>query len=174
LTPGVRLPREAGMMGSVRQEEPMVDGEAQRSEEIEAPAQAVWELLADFGGIAGWWPGGLEKVENEGDGIGMVRTIHTFGLVIREKLEALDPAERQLELSIEGPAPAGITDYRARGHVVEVTPGRCRLKWRGRFRVAGEGDVETARTFLETGYAAMFQGLAEQAGRSPRSAGSAS
>jgi carbon monoxide dehydrogenase subunit G len=152
----------------------MVDVEAQRSEEIEAPAQAVWELLADFGGIAEWWPGGLEKVENEGDGVGMVRTIHMFGLVLREKLEALDPDERAIELSIDGPAPAGITGYRARGRVVELAPGRCRLEWRGRCRVPGEGDAEAARMFLETGYAAMFQGLAEHAGHSPRSAGGAS
>jgi carbon monoxide dehydrogenase subunit G len=144
----------------------MVDGEAERSEEIEAPAQAVWELLADFGGIAKWWPGGLEKVENEGEGVGMVRAIHMFGLVLREKLEALDPGERVVELSIEGPAPAGITGYRARGRVFEIAPGRCRLEWRGRFRVPGEGDLETARTFLETGYAALFQGLSEHAGRS--------
>jgi hypothetical protein len=116
----------------------------------------------------------LEKVENEGDGVGMVRTIHAFGLELREKLEALDAGKRSLELSIDGPAPAGITDYRARGRVVEIAPGRCRLEWRGRFQVPGEGELEAARQFLEAGYAAMFQGLAEHAAESPGSAGDAS
>ena len=87
---------------------------------ISAPADDVWEVIADFGAIERWWPAGLlSNVEIEGAGIGMVRALHTtIGIVLRERLDALYPDEHRIELSISGDLPVGITDYTAAGAIM--------------------------------------------------------
>ena len=70
--------------------------------DIQAPADEVWEIVADFGEIERWWPAGLvSKIEIEGSGIGMVRALHTMiGIVLCERLDALYPDEHRIEISI--------------------------------------------------------------------------
>ncbi|MEE2776089.1 MAG: SRPBCC family protein [Acidobacteriota bacterium] len=147
----------------------MIESGCERIEEFPASADAVFALLADFGSIGEWWPGGLEKVVNRGQGVGMVREIrNTLGGVISERLEELAPNDRTLALSIVGEAPAAIEHYLARGRVVETGAHRCRLEWKSTFRVPSEEHVEPAQKFLGAGYKAMFQGLAAAASRRPR------
>jgi hypothetical protein len=146
--------------------------ESVRKIEIPVPARAVWELIADFGEIESWWPeGGLDKVVNHGEGIGMVREIHTsFGMTLSEKLEALDAASMQLELTIVGDLPAGITNYRAVGRVRARGDGACELEWRGHYAVSDPEQEAPARAFIEGAYAAMFTGISDFMTRESRSA----
>ena len=141
----------------------MIESSCERKEDITGAADSVWKLLADFGNIGEWWPGGLEKVVNHGEGVGMIREIHNAaGGVISEKLVELDSDQRRIALTIVGEGPAGIHDYLARGTVTEIAPNRCRLEWISSFRVPSEDHVEPAQAFLGAGYKAMFLGL-EQA-----------
>lgn len=139
----------------------MVELTSRKEEEFPVPAQTLWDLVADFGGVEEWWPAGmLNKVEIEGDGVGMVRSIHTIiGIVLHEKLESIDHDARALTLSIVGDLPAGMQDYNASGSVSESGDGACTLRWEGRYQVPDAGAEEGARQFIEGAYAAMFMGL---------------
>lgn len=139
----------------------MIELTSRREEEFPVPARRLWDLVADFGNIDTWWPAGmLEKVEVRGDGVGMVRSIHTVvGIVLDEKLLSIDHEARELTLSIVGDLPAGIADYRATGRVTELGPDRCRLRWEGRYEVPGPDAEAGARGFIEGAYGSMFRGL---------------
>ena len=141
------------------------------SAELEAPAAAVWALLADFGNIERWWPADgpiqIERVENEGSGVGMIRHIHNKGIpgFISERLDLVDPATRTWILSIVGTRPRGMTAYVAEGHLVELGAGRCRIDYRANVTTDPGRDEQVKRALLLT-WPVMFRGL-EQAARKP-------
>jgi mxaD protein len=70
---------------------------AQRTAELDinGSPDAVWELVGDFGGIAGWMPG-MESCRVEGDN----RILDTMGMTITEKLVSKDDAARALTYGI--------------------------------------------------------------------------
>ena len=134
---------------------------SRRQESFPVEAERLWRVVADFGALGEWWPEGLlERVDVEGEGVGMVRSIHgKGGFVLHEKLEALDDGARRLELSIVGDLPAGMSDYRARARVEAEGDASCRLEGEGRYQVATEEAESGARGFIEGAYAMMFAGL---------------
>jgi carbon monoxide dehydrogenase subunit G len=68
--------------------------------DIDAPAEQVWTVVGDFGGIASWMPG-IESCRVEGD----LRIIETMGMTISERLVAKDDDGRKLTYSIADGAP---------------------------------------------------------------------
>ena len=70
---------------------------AERTAEIDVQGtpDAVWELVGDFGGIAGWMPG-MESCRLEGDN----RILDTMGMTITEKLVSRDDSTRAITYSI--------------------------------------------------------------------------
>jgi hypothetical protein len=134
------------------------------SAEFAAPAQQIWQLLADFGNIQGWWPEDgairIEDVQIEGQGIGMIRHILNQGARHRvsERLDFLDPASRTLMLSIIGTRPSAITAYVAEGHIVELDATRCRMDYRALVTTT-PGREEQIREALGKTYEMMFAGL---------------
>jgi hypothetical protein len=139
----------------------MIELTSRREEEFPVAAQRLWEVVADFGSLADWWPAGtLEKVDLEGEGVGMVRSIHTLvGITLHEKLDSIDDATRTLELSIVGDLPVGMQEYRATGSVREGESGGCVLVWEGRYKIPSADAEAGARGFIEGAYGAMFTGL---------------
>ena len=139
----------------------MIELESHRTEEFPAPAERVWALIGDFGAIGSWWPEGmLSDVIIEGEGVGMVRHLHTgAALVLSERLDAIDVDQRTLELSLVGELPLGIVRYSASGRVRGQGAGHSTLEGRGRYRVASPEQEEGARAFLEGAYETMFAGL---------------
>jgi uncharacterized protein YndB with AHSA1/START domain len=131
---------------------------------FDAPAANVWELLADFGAIERWWPTNeqpaIERVEVDGEGIGMVRRIYNRGAKhpIRERLDRLDPGERTLQLSILSPEPPYAAWYQATGRLVELGRARCRLDYESEF-TAAVGRENATRDGILAAYRAMFSGL---------------
>ncbi len=131
------------------------------------PPQQLWDLIADFGNIEAWWPSGgavkIERVELEGEGIGMVRHIYNEGMPapVSERLDHLDPAGLTWRLSIVGDKPAGLLQYQATGRIKVLDDGRSRVEYRGEFETEA-GAENQAREFLQGAYALMFNGL-EQA-----------
>jgi carbon monoxide dehydrogenase subunit G len=75
-------------------------GSGQAAIDIDAPADRVWAVAGDFGGIASWMPG-IESCRVEGED----RIIETMGMTITERLVAKDDARRSLTYSIAGGAP---------------------------------------------------------------------
>lgn len=132
--------------------------------DIAAPAEQVWALLADFGNIQAWWPrtGSLkiERVELEGEGIGMVRHIYNQGApqCASERLELLDPQTFTLVLSIVGQRPGGMTAYVATSRLIPLGAQACRMEHRALLTTV-PGRERAVERFLQQAYALMFAGL---------------
>lgn len=69
------------------------------SEGFQSPADRLWVLLRDFGNLAAWWPRGspikIDRVEQEGRGVGMIRHIYYVGVPtpLSERLDDIDDIE---------------------------------------------------------------------------------
>jgi carbon monoxide dehydrogenase subunit G len=75
-------------------------GTARAEIDINRPADEVWAVVGDFGGIATWMPG-IESCHLDGDD----RVIKTMGMEITERLERRDEDERELVYAIVGGVP---------------------------------------------------------------------
>jgi carbon monoxide dehydrogenase subunit G len=132
------------------------------SERVEAPADAVWELFRDFGGIQRF-SAGIEKVEVEGAGIGAVRTISLpGGLSLKERLEAFDDGGRRLQYAIVG-GPIPVSDYLATIEVKDEGAKACRIDWSSHFEPKGIGD-DQARAMIEGVYKGGIAGVKKALG----------
>lgn len=139
--------------------------------DFDAPAALLWDYLADFANIERWWPKDIpavqiERVELEGDGIGLIRHIYNKGYPapVSERLDFQDPATLTYTLSIVGARPAGITEYQATGRIEALGEGRSRLHYSSVFATES-GQPDEAEAFLRMAYALMFQGLESAAAR---------
>jgi len=138
--------------------------ESGTSRTMEASAEAVWSLLADFGNIEAWWPKDgkirIEEVRVEGNGIGTVRHIKNVGVEspVSERLDYLDPAAMTWMLSIVGQRPAGITAYVAIGQLTPLTPNRCRVDYRC-YVTTEPGKEQRIEDVLRYTWTIMFDGL---------------
>lgn len=68
--------------------------------DIDAPADEVWALIGDFGGLDKWMAG-VDGCEVDGD----VRTVSTMGMEIKELLVAHSDDDRAVTYSIIEGAP---------------------------------------------------------------------
>lgn len=109
-------------------------------EEIEAPADRLWRLVADFGDVR-WIPGG-ESARAEGDGPGMVRILGIGAAEIRERLESRDEESRTIVYTIPQGMPMPITKYRATMIVRPVGDRRSELQWSCTFEPDGVPEAE--------------------------------
>jgi len=88
---------------------------------------AVWAVLADFGNVS--WVPGIEEVELEGEGIGMIRHLRVpVYPQLHERLEVLDRDARVLEYSIPRVEYLAVKDYRARAQVIDLGGAGCRVR----------------------------------------------
>lgn len=134
--------------------------------DFSASPALLWDYLQDFAHIERWWPTHdpaveIERVEIEGEGIGMVRHIYNKGYPdpVSERLDYLDAESMSYKLSIVGTAPMGITRYQAVGRVEPLPGGGSRLNYASAFATtSGQGDE--AEAWLRFAYALMFAGLA--------------
>lgn len=139
--------------------------------DFDAPAEQLWDILADFAHIERWWPQDIpavqiERVELEGEGIGLIRHIYNKGFAapVSERLDFQDPASKTYKLSIVGQRPAGLASYQATGHIEALPDGRSRLNYRGEFTTES-GQPDEAEAFLRMAYGLMFQGLSASVAR---------
>ena len=90
----------------------MADGKTQVK--IAKPADEVWDLVGDFGGLGNWMPG-VDSCVLDGD----VRVLQTMGLEIHEQLKEHDddarkrPRERE---TIPGAETDATPDRASHGH----------------------------------------------------------
>ena len=77
-------------------------GKARAEIDIDRPADAVWAVVGDFGGIGGWMPG-IESCHVDGDD----RFLKMMGMEIIERLERRDEDERVIVYGIVGGVPVG-------------------------------------------------------------------
>jgi len=135
----------------------MIDVEVER--EMERSADEVWALLADFGNLC--WVPGIEKVEVEGEGVGMVRhlTVPVFP-PLAERLDFIDHDEKVLEYSIPAVEYISVKNYVARAQVIDRGPGRCLVRFRSRAEAEGATDEEASEK-TQTFYGGMLGWIEE-------------
>lgn len=65
----------------------------ERSTSIDAPADAVWAVLADFAAISAWAPNVDHSclLSDQTEGVGMIRRIQTGRMTLLETVEAWEP-----------------------------------------------------------------------------------
>jgi carbon monoxide dehydrogenase subunit G len=131
------------------------------SERVEAPADQVWALFRDFGGVQKF-SAGIEKVEVTGSGIGAVRTLSLpGGLSLQERLEAFDDRGRRLQYAIvAGPIP--VTGYLATIEVKDEGKA-CRVDWSSHFEPKGISD-DQGRAMIEGVYKGGIAGVRKALG----------
>jgi carbon monoxide dehydrogenase subunit G len=77
-------------------------GKARAEIDISKPADAVWAVTGDFGGIGGWMPG-IESCVVDGDD----RILKMMGMEITERLIRRDDDSREIVYGIVGGVPVG-------------------------------------------------------------------
>lgn len=116
------------------------------SREFQVSAEDMWALLGNFGDIS--WAPGMDRVEVEGSGPGMVRKIfmEPDGESIDEVLESMDESHMSFVYTIPRNLPMPITEYRAGPTVIDLGDGRCRVDWRGSGEPNGVSEAEAEAT----------------------------
>ena len=108
------------------------------TQQIDHPADVVWALIGDFGGLHRWHP---EVARLDLSWEGRIRTVHLHGGGrVVERLEARnDAAWRYVYVLVDGSLP-----LHACRSTLEVRPEgtRCRVDWRCEFEPLGDGEPE--------------------------------
>lgn len=95
-----------------------------REIEVDAPAEAVWDAVADFGAVhRRFAPGFVTDVTLEPGGR---RVTFANGLEVFELFLGRDAERRRLAYSVQKP---GLTHHSASFQVFAAGPGRSRLVW---------------------------------------------
>jgi carbon monoxide dehydrogenase subunit G len=110
------------------------------SDRINAPADKVWDLVGDFGGI-GRFSKGFKSITCTGSGVGAIRTITLPNdTQMQERCELLDAARRTLDYSIiAGALP--LTGYLARIQLADDGDA-TRIEWSSTFEPKGITDAQ--------------------------------
>jgi len=131
-------------------------------EEVDAPAAAVWALLADFADVS--WIPVAKRVEIAGEGIGMTRSIYGGGDVPAvETLTLLDHDERRLGYTIADiPLPA--SRFEALVSVTTAETGAA-VRFDVDYDPLGptDSDADAARQAVEAVYGMIAGWLADAA-----------
>ena len=137
---------------------------------IDAPADEVWAMAGDFGGIQRWSPGTessrlIVRDRNETGAIRLLRR-RSDGTQVTEKLLDYDPANRRMAYTyVDGVVRAA--DYFSELLVKDAGNGRSLVEWRGRFKrlaywtddpPAGQDD-RAALDFLNGAYKTGLENL---------------
>src|SRR5260221_3111910 len=104
---------------------------------IDAPAEQVWAMAGDFGGIQRWAPGteSSRLILHDRNETGAIRLLRRRGdgTQVTEKLLDYDPANRRMVYTyVDGVVRAA--DYYSELMVKDAGNGRSVLEWRGRFK----------------------------------------
>jgi len=157
------------------------------SGEVEADAEAFWNILMDWPAILSWMraenpPVKLTKVElAPGHRVGQIpctRLCHVddSGLppdlkippVSAETLLHADHEARMIYYCIEGEGPFGMRNYLATTEVDEITPGRARITCSGRWDLPTGTPRDLVQSAVKSIYDSIIHDIALTAtGRSP-------
>ena len=135
---------------------------------LDAPIEAVWEVLRDFNGHEAWHPAVADSQIERGyaaDKVGCVRRFHLAdGSELREQLLTLSDLETCFSYCLlETPVP--LFNYVAHVRLIPVTDGdRTFWQWESRFDTRA-GEAHAMSTLVgEQIYEAGFAAIREQMG----------
>lgn len=125
-------------------------------------ADKLWRIVGGFSTLHEWHPG-VTSCEADGEHVGARRRVTLAdGMVIDERLDRLDDAERIQVYSMTDPQPPFLS-YNSMLQVTSLGPSRCRVEWTARFRVVpGVLYIEVGsmlRNFYDAGFNAVIDKL---------------
>ncbi len=134
-----------------------------KSTVLDAPVEAVWEILRDFNGHDRWHPIVTDSVVEKGqtsDRIGCVRRFHLAdGSELREQLLTLSDAEMAFSYCLLD-TPVPLLNYVAHVRLVPVTDGdRTFWHWESRFDTPAGREVELKAMVAESVYQGGFDAI---------------
>lgn len=91
--------------------------------DIAKPAEEVWALVGEFGGLDTWMSG-VDSCTVEGD----IRTIQTMGMTLTEQLVGRDAGARSITYSIVGEG-APVARHEATITVLDAGDGASEVTW---------------------------------------------
>lgn len=107
------------------------------SDIIDAPPQTVWSIIGNFGGLQRW-SRTVTSCTTEGSGVGSYRVVQIGDAVIRERLEAWDPAAFTLTYRLVSGPSMPVKDMQVSMTLTAVDGDKTKLDW----AVAGEPTIE--------------------------------
>lgn len=143
----------------------------ERAIRIPVPVDVAWQVLGDFT-LSRLSAGICKYVTVEGDGVGMVRTMHLVdawgGGYVCERLEELDAADRYMSYRLVDSGPVPFADYIGSIRLNPAGPGACVAVMTSRFvpveisddaaRKMSEGNIEKALSNARTAALALASG----------------
>lgn len=149
------------------------------SDEVDAPAEAIWQMLLNWPAILDWM-----RVENRpvplvevtlkpGHAVGTLpySRLCRFDLaslppgvavpeVVPETLLHVDPVARFLYYNMEGEGPFGLRNYLATTEVDDLGDGRSRVTCSGRFDLPQGAPADLVKGFIESVYDSIVHDIA--------------
>lgn len=134
-----------------------------KSTVIDAPVEAVWDVLRDFNGHDRWHPIVADSVVEKGwtsDRIGCVRRFHLAdGTELRELLLTLSDADMAFSYCLLD-TPVPLLNYVAHVRLSPVTDGdRTFWHWESRFDTPPGREAELQRMVAENVYQGGFDAI---------------
>eukprot|EP01083_Nonionella_stella_P211581 764876_1 len=123
------------------------------------PRKKVWTILSDFGDLD-WQHQTVEKVDIEGEGIGMIRVLHLKGIShpIKEKLVKMDNDNFTFEIEVDSNWVLPFGNYKCICQIERIDTKTCTIVWIGEFEVLGMEQEEGAK-LASAIYKQMFRDL---------------
>ena len=139
-----------------------------RSTIMEAPADAVWEVIRDFNGHDRWHPAvATSRIERgePADRIGCVRNFRLEdGSELREQLLTLSDMEQMFSYCLLD-TPIPLLNYVAHCRLTPVTDGdRCFWEWESRFDTPKGREAELGEMVGDNIYSAGFDAIRREMG----------
>ena len=105
-------------------------------EKINASLDQVWSNLGNFAGLK---PGsGIESVDYQGEGIGMIRSIKLMIGTVIERLDHYDPEAKNYGYSIiNEDSPLPFLNYSAKVQLLKNEDNTTTVEWTGTFEPRG-------------------------------------
>jgi Polyketide cyclase / dehydrase and lipid transport len=131
------------------------------TQKFDLTADALWDLIGDFGNTSKWSGSPPEACVQEGEGIGALRTLTLQdGRQIVDRLDG--EGERTYSYSIVT-SPLPVASYSATMAVTQIDEKSCELKWSGEFEPKGMSDEQAVAFFTNvyhSGIAMMTKTIA--------------
>ena len=130
-------------------------------QDLNAPLEALWGKVADFGSLHEWVVNGEQSnMTTTGEGVGMVRDFWLPGMGdVQHRMEELDETAHRMTYSLTKGHPLGMANYAIS---IELTPrdgGGTHITWTGWFTADDGADLEAMGERLKQAYGDMSDRL---------------
>lgn len=110
---------------------------------VDAPADTVWKMLYDFGGLEKLLPDMIESCVVKGQGLGATRDIVLKdGGSAFETMSKLDEAGKTFNYTLDR-STLPLENYEATVKVTDLGGGKCQIDWSSEFDGVGMTDEES-------------------------------